>query len=414
MAREESDSRLLTDPRLLAIVLASGVGVFGNQAVPPVLPSIGTALALSDAEIGLVMTVFFVGVMVAIPVGGVTADIYGRRPVVLTSLLLFGVSGVGAFFADSLAELLVARLVQGLGIAGTTGLSVALIGDFYEGPRGTTAQGIRASTNGSMVILAPAIAGAVAAIGWQYAFLLYAAAFPALVLVYLYLPEGTEVADDAAEPGNDEPAGGPDTSVSLGTELRRYAASMLDSLNDRNLAVLVAGGFTLFFLRYGVLTIVPLLATRELGAGPAVLGLTLSVLGVVRVVVSPLSGRMLTLLSRKQAFGATMGVVALSMGLLAVVPDVPSLAGALAVFAVGMSLFNPVLNDTVTATAPTENRAGVVSGMQTAKSIANTAAPTLFTLLLTLTDFPVVFLAGGVVALAYVALVAAGLESAAY
>jgi MFS family permease len=401
---DETDGReLLTDGRFLCITLASGVGVFGNQAIPAVLPSIGTGLALSETQIGLVMTVFFFTSMVSVPTLGAAADIYGRRPVILGSLLSFGGAGVAVFFVDSFGGLLALRAIQGIGLSGTTGLSVAFLGDFFEGPTGTTAQGLRSSANGLTIIVAPAVAGVLAAVGWRYPFLLYGAAIPVAVLVYLYLPEGAETRGD-----------GGSAAASMGTELRRYGETMRESLSDRNVAVLVLGGFTMFFVRYGLLTIVPLLAAQRLGATPAVLGLALSVVGLVRVVVSPFSGALVERVSRKVAFALTMGVVALSMGLLSAVPNVPAMVGALVVFSVGMALFNPVLNDTITATATAETRAGVVSTVQTAKAVANTASPALFTLLLSLAGFAVVFLTAAGIALAYVGVVALVLDPEAY
>lgn len=47
----------------------------------------------SAARIGLVLSAFFLPTMLCTPVVGVAADIYGRRPVVLTSLATFGVAG---------------------------------------------------------------------------------------------------------------------------------------------------------------------------------------------------------------------------------------------------------------------------------------------------------------------------------
>lgn len=404
---------LLIDPRLLSIVLASAVGVFGNQAVPAILPSIGRGLTLTDTQIGLVMTVFFLASMLAVPILGAVADIYGRRPVVLGSLLAFGIGGVAVLGVQSLPALLAVRALQGVGLAGTTALSVAMLGDFFDGERGTTAQGIRSSANGITIIIAPAVAGFLVAFGWRVPFLLYGTAFPVFLLVYWFLPEGTEKQSSQNQPGDGETQadGG---AMSIRAELTRYTRTMANSLQDRNLAVLVLGGFTLFFVRYGLLTIVPLLATRRLGASAATLGLALSLIGVVRVVVSPFSGKLVGVLSRKRAFILTMCIITVSMVLLAIVPDMYSLAGALVVFSVGMALFNPVLNDTVTATADANTRAGVVSSVQMAKGVANTAAPTLFAMVLAAFGFFEVFALATAVALAYVVLVVVALDPTAY
>lgn len=397
---EDADGdRLLTDPRLDAIVLLSAVGVFGNQAIPAVLPSIAAGLSLGDAGIGLVMTAFYLPTMLFVPVTAVLSDIYGRRPVVLSSLLAFGVGGVAVFFVDTFAALLALRAVQGAALAGLTPLAVALLGDFFEGTAGTTAQGIRSSAHGVVIIVAPAVAGVLAGVGWQYPFLLYGAAIPAFVVVFVFLPEGVE------NPGSDGDVAG---------DLREYASNLTLALRDRNLAVLVAGGFTLFFVRYGMLTTVPLLATRELGATATQTGLVLSVLGVVRIVVAPLSGRFVERVSRKPAAMATTGVLAASLSALTVVADLYWLAAAVGLFGVGMALLNPLLNDTVTATAPASERAGVVSSLHLAKNAATSLAPTAFTVLLAATGFGVVFAGGALTAVLYVGLVALVLDPKAY
>lgn len=388
---DATDRRLVTDPRLLSIVLLSTVGVFGNQAIPPVLPSIGRGLALSDAWVGLVMTAFFLPTMVFVPVVAVLSDIYGRRPVVLSALFGFGTAGVAVFAVESVLPLLALRAIQGASLAGLTPLAVALLGDFFEGERGTTAQGIRSSAHGVVIIVAPTVAGILAGIGWQYPFLLYGAAFPVFALVYLFLPEGVE---DRSTTG--------DGTIE---QLHKYVADISGSLRDRTLAVLIAGGFTLFFVRYGLLTIVPLLATRRLGASAAQTGVVLSVLGAVRIVVAPFSGRLVARTSRRTATAGTTGVLAASLGGLAIVSNLYALSAAVAVFGVGMALLNPLLNDTVAAIAPSSERAGVVSSLHLFKNLATTVAPTAFTVVLSATTFATVFVGAAGVALAYVAVV---------
>lgn len=391
---------LLVDPRLISILLLSGVGVIGPQAVPPTLPAIQSALGVPDARIGLVMTALFLPAMVLTPIAGVACDIYGRRPLSLVSLAVFGAAGVAIFFAPTFEVLLALRVVQGASFAALTPLSVAFVGDFFERTAGTTAQGIRVSTNGAVIIVAPAIAGVMADIAWNYPFLLYAAAFPALIFVYYRFPEAATF--DA------------DSEQSVAAELRTYSRGMATALDDRNLLLLILGGFTLFLVKFGMLTVAPLLATRVVEIRPTVVGLVFSLIGVVRVVLSPQAGRVAARLTRKTAFALTMGIVTVAMGLFALTTTLPMLVAAAVVYAVGMSLFNPTLNDTVTATAPADNRAGVVSALQAAKNLANTVGPAAASVLLAATDFRSVFLVATAVSLAYVAVVVVGLDPDAY
>lgn len=391
-----STRSLLADPRLVSILLLSGVGVLGTQAISPVLPAIQSGLAVSDARIGLVLTALFLPAIVLVPVTGAICDIYGRRRVTLLSLGGFGTAGVGIFFAPTFEVLLALRVVQGLCFATLTPLSVAFVGDFFQGTEGTTAQGIRVSTNGIVIILAPVAAGVLAEVAWNYPFLLFATAFPAMLVVYRYFPE-----PDAFE-------GGPTGSIA--SEAREWLRGVARTLNDRTLLLLLLGGFMLFATRYAMLTVAPLLATRSIGLRPSVVGLALGLLGVVRVLVAPQAGRLAAWLPRRTVFVLTMGVVAASMGVFAVVDSLSTFVLGVVTFSVGMSLFNPTLNDTVTVSSPAENRAGVVSALQSAKNLANTVSPAVAGLLLAATDFRTVFTVAGAVALGYVVIVAATLD----
>lgn len=391
---------LLGDSRLVSILFLSGAGVLGTQLIPPVLPAIQSGLGVSDAQIGLVMTALFLPAMVLTPVVGAVCDIYGRRPVSLASIGGFGVAGIAIYFAPTFEVLLALRVVQGICFAALTPLSVAFIGDFFQGQEGTTAQGIRSSTNGLVIIVAPTVAGVLADIAWNLPFLVYAAAFPAMIYVYYNFPE-----PDAF----DGSSGG-----AISTEVRTWIRGVVDSLNDRNLLLLILGGFTLFLVRYGMMTVAPLLATRTIELRPSVVGMVFSLIGVVRVIVSPQAGRLAAWLPRKTGFVITMSVVGASMALFAVAISLSMLVGAAIVYAVGQSLFNPTLNDTVTVAAPADNRAGVVSALQGSKNLANTIGPALASLLLAVTNFRTVFLVAAGIVVLYVGIIGVWLDADAY
>jgi MFS family permease len=391
-----SATALARDPRLVAIVVTSATALVGTQSVPPALPAIQSGLSVSAARIGLVLTAFFLPATLFGPLVGAAADIYGRRPVVLGSLGTLGLAGVAAAFAPSFEVLLALRAIQGAAFSGTLPLSVALIGDFFEGPAGTTAQGIRSSAHGIVIVVVPAVAGALAGYGWNVPFLLYGGALLAFVLVYVTFPEATD-ADGAA--GSD----GADAGVS--EQVAAYFGRIADSLRDRTLATLILGGFAVFLVRNGVLALVPLYVVQGFGGDTVLAGLLLSVMGVTRTVASPFSGRLLVATSRRRAFVATMGLVALSMGVLVLAPSVAWLGVGVAGFGVGMALFNPMLNDAVTASATTESRAGVVSSMVVFKNAANAAGPAGFTVLAAAAGFGVAFGVAGAIGLAYVGVV---------
>lgn len=369
---------LLTDPALLAVFLISATAAIGNHAVPVALPVIGEAFALSESEIGLVMSAFALAVLVALPVVSVLADVYGRRPVVIPSLLLFGLAGTATLGVTSYPVLLGFRVLQGAAFAGTLPLTATLAGDLYTGPEGSSAQGIRSGLNGLAGAVAPVIAGVLAAVAWQYPFVLYALTFPVAAVVYRYYPEPV--------------AGGNRTAdASLSRELREYVGTIW-RVADRRLAVFMAGGLVLFFIKGGFATFLPVFVVDELGAPVTAAGTLLGVYGGTRVVVSPLSGSVMGRLGRKRTMLLGAAVASVGIGAIPGTATMVTLGVAVTVYATGEALLNPVLNDAVAAVAGVEQRAGVMGGLQMLKNASLTVAPALLGYVIGAAGFGVAFL----------------------
>ncbi len=65
---------------------------------------------------------------------GPLADRYGRKPIALGGVLLYGLSALGAGFAASLGELMLARVLQGFGACATSVAAFSVVRDSY-GPK---------------------------------------------------------------------------------------------------------------------------------------------------------------------------------------------------------------------------------------------------------------------------------------
>jgi MFS family permease len=107
-----------TDAKITAVVsLAHGFSHFSHLMVAPLFPWLREAFALSYAQLGLVISVFFVvsGVMQA--VSGFLVDRVGALPVLLASLALFALAATGFALSPGYAMLLVSAGVAGLGNA---------------------------------------------------------------------------------------------------------------------------------------------------------------------------------------------------------------------------------------------------------------------------------------------------------
>src|SRR5215208_748268 len=99
---------------LLIIFLTIFVNLVGFGIIIPLLPFYAETFQASPLTIGLLFGIFSICQLVAAPVLGDLSDRYGRRPVLIFSLLGTVVSFVMMALANSLVMLFAARIVDGL------------------------------------------------------------------------------------------------------------------------------------------------------------------------------------------------------------------------------------------------------------------------------------------------------------
>jgi MFS transporter, AAHS family, 4-hydroxybenzoate transporter len=153
--------------------------LIGAWQLPP--PAFSTAFVWSS-----------IGIMVGALSSGPIGDRFGRRPLLLASLTIFGLASLFSAFADSLGMLAVLRFFTGLGIGGAFSGTVALTGDYT--PQRRRATMITVTFTGAP--LGGFLGGQLVALllqqqyGWPVIFII-GGVFPlALVLVAaLWLPE---------------------------------------------------------------------------------------------------------------------------------------------------------------------------------------------------------------------------------
>lgn len=154
--------------------------VLGNSMLIPILPNLEESLYLSHAETSLILTVFNIPAALIIPFVGFYSDRYGRKNLILSSLLLIFCGGVICFTSGFLQTtsfafqtLLVGRFLQGLGTGGTTPLAMALVGDLYRGDKRAKQLALLEVFNGSAKVLAPIIGAMLALVSWYFPFIVF-------------------------------------------------------------------------------------------------------------------------------------------------------------------------------------------------------------------------------------------------
>ncbi|WP_235736855.1 MFS transporter [Nocardioides alcanivorans] len=126
---------------LFVLSLAAGAFVLAQTTVVPGLGVLSHELNASAAEVGWVLTGYLISAAILTPVFGRLGDMFGKRRMLLVSLLLFTAGSVVAALAPNIWVLVAARVIQGAG-GGIFPLCYGIIGDTFPHEKRSTALGL--------------------------------------------------------------------------------------------------------------------------------------------------------------------------------------------------------------------------------------------------------------------------------
>lgn len=164
----------------------------GNSMLIPVLPMLEKELDISSFQSSMIITSYSVASIFLIPIAGYLSDRFGRKMIILPSLLLALIGGLISGFAswkidDPYTWIIIGRIIQGVGAAGATPIILPLVGDLYQDDDEKTSSclGIIETSNTFGKVLSPILGSLLAAVLWYLPF--FSISFFSLISILMVL-----------------------------------------------------------------------------------------------------------------------------------------------------------------------------------------------------------------------------------
>jgi MFS transporter, DHA1 family, multidrug resistance protein len=346
-----------TPPHIVTLVVLAGIGALNMNIVLPSLPSLAAHYGADYGLAALAVSAYLAVTAVLQLFLGPLSDRFGRRPVVLGSLVVFLVATVGCIFAPTIGLFLFFRMVQAAVASGMV-LSRAIVRDMVPANEAASMIGYVTMGMALLPMVAPMIGGFLDEVfGWQAVFVVtFAAGLATLWLMWVDLGETNA-----------------HRSASFAAQFRTYP----ELARSRRfwgyaLTAALASGAFFAFLGGG-----PWVASEILGMAPAELGFYFGFIAVGYMIGNFLSGRFTGQvgLNRMMLVG---GIVASSGMLLALalfglgLQTPLSFFGSILFVGLGNGLLLPSANAGMVSVRP--HLAGSASGLGGALMIGGGAA----------------------------------------
>lgn len=384
---------------VIAIVLGATLMPLNSTMIAVALPEITDDLGITVSRSAWLVTAYLVALASLLPLTGDLADRFGRRRMILSGLVLFGIASIGAAVSPDFETLLVFRVLQAISGSMVLPAGWAVVREVVPEHRRAYAFGLMGSMIGLSAGAGPPIGGLLTELaGWRGIFYVnIPVVVSALLLGWRVLPR-TRQRNGAGAQFDYAGAvllpivlsglagvlmaiarGAPWALVGIAATAVVGGAVLLAFVETRASSPVIqprlfriraftaaAGGVAFSNMAmYVTLLAVPLMLTARGGYTTLEIGLVLMALSIAAFVVSPVAGRFADRLGRR-----TPTMLGLAIATAAAVPlaiegsdiSVPLLVGTLVVFGIGFGIANPGMQTGAIEAAPAD-RTAAASGV---------------------------------------------------
>lgn len=156
---------------LLILALLAAFPPLSTDMYLPALPGMTQNWQTTEAVINLTLVGFFISFSLALLFYGPLSDRFGRKPVLLGGISIYVLACLVCAQANSPAALIVGRVLQGMGAASASTLSLAMTKDYFVGAERERAMAHMAIIVSLAPMLAPVLGGLMLAVShWSTIF----------------------------------------------------------------------------------------------------------------------------------------------------------------------------------------------------------------------------------------------------
>ena len=356
-------TKTLTGSTLCLLAGLAALGALATNIILPAFPHMGADLGVSTQDLALTLSSFFIAFAFGQLLVGPLSDRFGRQWLVLGGLATFALGSLLCALADSLAFMIVGRVVQALGACAAVVLSRAIARDLFDGEALARALALVMIAMSAAPGFSPLVGGALHSLfGWQIIFIMLALFAAVLALHYWSgIRETNPPANRTAL-----------TATAVANAYGRLALNPRFVLPALTVSLVIGGLYTFFAAAPTVLMN---------GLGFSALGLGVFFAATVFIVMG--AGLLAPRLARRwgQYRTGLLGIsIALAGGLalfiFAAAPSLLTLTAAIVLYLFGMGLINPL--GTAIALQPVGKQAGLASALLGFLQMSCAAIGTIF------------------------------------
>ena len=323
---------------------------------------------------------------------GYLLDKIGRKPVLISSLLIYIIAGSIGFYVHNLYVILVGRAFLGVAAAGVMNTTITLIADYYQGAKRDRVLGFQVAFGALGAVAYTLIGGLLSDVDWNYPFLVFF--LPAILVptTILLLPEPDRVELEQ----ND--------AICEQIEIENKNSDSIVELIGRNWVFVICYFliFAMMFIFYIGTTQISFYIKEDIDSN--ISNLKISIAIALVMIAAAIMGALYRFVKKWLNFYTIfiMGFSLLGVGFILI-----SFAGGLSSYnlilvagvigGLGTGLILPNFNLYLCNNTTSKNRGKIVSGYNAMWYIGEALSPIVFEPIIVGTSYSTAFLIGGIV-----------------